>query len=296
MTLSVSYVTNSSASVASCRYRILSPARYLDSQKVPISIGPTADKLNSVVVFSKHWTYNDYMYALFCKARGQKVVFDVCDDHFEGPLGDHYKRMVSTAHLITVNSDVMRNRVIQMTGKDATVIEDPVLSERKPYNPERPKGMLWYGQTPNIKVLYEAYPKDCTVPLLVVVPGRLEPPEHFNKPWIAWAQWHEGIINDAAEATSMALLPYPANKQAKSANRVLEALNVGIPVLTNSIPSVNRIPCGWREIQQDLQEQVDSLMKVDWTEEMQLAQAFVDKNYSQEAIGERWKEELEALV
>lgn len=82
-----------------------------------------------VVVYGKHWlSLNDL-------SPFKKRVFDVCDDHFHGPVDSYYREHIANAHLVTCNSHEMARIIERETGTEATVIPDPYESD------ERPAGM-----------------------------------------------------------------------------------------------------------------------------------------------------------
>lgn len=287
--INVSYVTTGNEGIASFRYRVLAPAQEMSKHLIIPKVSRLADKDAAIVIFSKHWTYNDWSYANFCKKRGQKVIFDVCDDHTEGKLSDHYHRMLDVAHTITCNSKEMARIIKEKTGKVAVVIEDPVLSPRMAYDPDLPTSLCWYGQAMNIQGLYDVYTPDCTYPLEIALPGNVQPPAHFQAPWIRWTPWHKDIIPSLAERNTVAVLPYRQGKEAKSANRVLEALQCGMVVLTDPIPSVQELPkAGIAYLDRPINEIMVEIRGWNWELEIQKAQAYIEKHYSPEAIAEKW--------
>jgi hypothetical protein len=295
--INVSYVTSGNENIASFRYRVLAPAKGLAKHFIKPSIGRLASKESGVVVFSKHWTYNDWSYAKFCKLRGQKVIFDVCDDHFEGKLSDHYRRMVDVADAITCNSTAMAVTIAKKTGRGSEVIADPVLSPRMEPRFKEQVNLTWYGQSMNIHGLFDVYTKDCLYPLEVAVPGNIQPPEYFQAPWITWVPWHKDVIPEVADRNNIALLPYRQGKDAKSANRVLEALQCGMMVLTDPIPAVVELGNnGIRYLDKPLNEVIESIKDSDWTHEILEAQKMIDETYSQEVIADKWAQVFRSLA
>lgn len=286
--MNLSYVTTGHEGIASFRYRIQEPAMHLHKHGVFPTISNKAHEDAKVVLFSKHWTSNDVSYARFCKLRGQRVIYDICDDHFD-TMPEHYNAMCSIADTITVNSEAMATRVKEATGRDAVVIPDPVLSPRGDYKQGEPR-LLWYGQKMNIQGLYDVYPKDVQLPMEVIVPSRLEPPEHFNRPWLTWTQWHKDIIEEAAQRATIAVLPYRQGKDAKSANRVLEALWSGLCVCTDPIPSVQEIKtdCIFDLSKGSLQEGVQFFTSRSFAEEMGLIQKWIEWKFSPDAVTKQW--------
>lgn len=241
--LSVTFVSTATSNSASYRYRVQTPVLYLKRKGMKTAVDRKAKPSDNVLVFSKHWMYSDWQYAMFCQARGQKIIFDMCDDHFGDKVGGHYLRMTSLADVITCNSKEMAKSIRRNTGKDAVVIDDPVLSKAAARPKSDNPSMLWYGMAMNVDGLYEAYPEGCEVPLEVIYPCRMEPPEKLTKPWVKYTQW-EGpqTVEQAAARNEIAFLPYRQGKAAKSANRVLEAINMGLYVMTDPLPACKGLP------------------------------------------------------
>lgn len=293
----VSFVTGGNEAVASFRYRVMAPAQFLNQHLIQATVGPQAAPESFAVIFSKHWTFNDWSYAWFCRSRGQKVFFDICDDHFDDKLAEHYFRMIDVADYIICNSTIMSDRIKEVTGRTSIVIEDPVISKRQDYIKEKPMRALWYGQMQNLEGLYQVY--NGKYPLEIAVPGNIDPPEHFNTPLVTGSQWHPGIIGEASQRNSMALLPYRQAKPAKSANRVLEALWCGLPVATDPIPAVEDLgKAGIRYLGIDHAENeiVEIMHQIDFTKEMEIAQRMIQEKYSPEAIASKWAIALRGTI
>ena len=294
----VSFVTNGNENVASFRYRALAPAQFLNQHMIIPTVDSQAHPDASAVIFSKHWTYNDWSYARFCKGRGQKVFFDICDDHLSDNYSAHYSRMMAVADVLICNSLVMQERIKEVTGRDSVVIEDPVISVRQDYIKEKPFFGLWFGQVMNIQGLYDVY--NGKYPLEVAVPHhQIDPPKQFQEGNVRWSQWNPAIVGEASQRTSMALLPYRQGKEAKSANRVLEALWCGLPVMTDPIPSVVDLgKNGIRYIDSDCSpDEIKEYMEsIDFTEEMKLAHKLIQDKYSPEAIAKKWANLLRDTV
>jgi hypothetical protein len=285
----ISFVTGGNEGIASFRYRILAPSQFLGQHMIQTTVSTDAAPDASVVIFSKHWTYNDWSYAWFCKERGQKVIFDVCDDHFEGKLSEHYFRMCSIADLVICNSHEMQARIKEVLHKDSIVIEDPVISRQQPYTRDKTPSGLWYGQAMNINGLYQVYTGN--YPLEIAMPGNIELPPQFENNLVNLSQWHPGIVGEASQRNSYAILPYRQGKNAKSANRVLEALWCGLPVITDPIPAVvdlGRNGIRYLGVDCENSEIMEYMLDTDFTEEMQSAQKLIELKYSPEAIASKW--------
>jgi hypothetical protein len=287
----ISYVTTSTPNIASYRYRVLSPTKYLEKKGFIVQVDRVADPRADIVVFGKHWNSNDWSYAQFCRKRGQRVIFDVCDDHFgHQKYSAHYYRMASVAHLISVNSEAMVRVVEENTSRQAVYIPDPVLTKQVPYDPEKLVSLLWYGQRMNLQGLLDVYPKGCKTPLEIVTLHPFELPEKMRHGGVTLSPWHEDCIQEAAIRNSAALLPYRQERPAKSANRVLEALNCGLPVITDRIPAVASLGySGIFDLQHDLMETIRSLEVLDLSEDMRIVQKMISLLYSEEAVGKQWE-------
>ena len=101
----VNFVTQGGPHLVSYRGRITVPANYLAKQGWRVSIGeykPTAN----VHVFSKHWNKTQDLYRMQQSPCG---VFDVCDDHFDGPHGAYYRQMCDTAKVVVASSEGLRD-------------------------------------------------------------------------------------------------------------------------------------------------------------------------------------------
>ncbi len=295
--LNVSYVTTGHEGIASFRYRIAAPVRELQKHMILPEVSTKANKKANIAVFSKHWTYNDASYANFCRIRGQKVVYDICDDHFEGRMREHYLRMVDAADLITVNSSTMQERVLKCTGRESVIIEDPVLSPHGRYDPNKVGALIWYGQVQNLQGMYDVYPEGCGIPLVVAMPQQMtQPPPKMIAECIQYVPWHKDIIPELAGGAIAAILPYRQGKPAKSANRVLEALWSGIPVLTDPLPAVAHLAHGIRYLTSDFNSDIQNILANDMTREMQYAQDYIQEKYSPEVIGGQWANVFRSLV
>ena len=293
----VSFVTGGNEAIASFRYRVLAPTQFLNQHMIQTTVSNQASPEAGIVVFSKHWTYNDWSYAWFCKQRGQKVIFDVCDDHFDDKMGEHYHRMCDVADTIVCNSNVMQERIQEAVHKDSVVIEDPVISRQQEYNKDKNFCALWYGQVMNIDGLYQVYTGN--YPLEVAMPGNIQLPEHLQTDMVRLSQWHPGIVGEASQRNSMAILPYRQGKNAKSANRVLEALWCGLPVITDPIPAVQDLgKAGIRYLGTDCsnEEIMQYMSSIDFTEEMQEAQQMIQDKYSPEAIASKWADVIRSFA
>ncbi len=122
--------------LASARYRAIIPGRELVARGHEIRIAAVTGKHEppgihsllraEVVVFSKSFDSINEELAKAAKRYGAKVVFDICDNHFENPRYEgHYRNMTELADVVVVNTPQMAEIVHQFTGRESTVVGDP---------------------------------------------------------------------------------------------------------------------------------------------------------------------------
>lgn len=171
--------------MASARYRMLLPGRYLQGQRHAVefhSVGLDMtwdsyprDSLDAdVVIFSKSFNRANEDAASFAGANGAKVIFDVSDNHFINPeLCAHYRAMAALADRVTVPTEAMGKAALKYTGIVAAVIPDPVEGRGRPPSAMRTAGrrhfglfsspreavrLLWFGHPSNLPALLAVIP------------------------------------------------------------------------------------------------------------------------------------------
>jgi hypothetical protein len=255
------------ATLASARLRNIIPARELEKRGWP--------KGSDVIVLSKHnWTWSDAI-----KLNFGAVVFDVCDDWFDSEHGEHYRYVCSVADAVTCNSDVMRDRILEVTGRFADVIDDPWEHDEKP--PGAGHGVLWFGQNKGLAEL-RAVAEDIKYPLRIVT-------DHKS----AWCtEWTPEVQAEALEACRCVFIP-PTKMTARSANRAITAIRAGRMVVAGHIPAYDEIPGIF--VDDDWKENLDTAMNQDMTDRIKVAQKYVADRYSPERIADQWETVLNKL-
>lgn len=93
------------------------------------------------------------------RARGVRVVLDICDHVFALPhLSQQYAMMIARADLITTPTEALAEIIRQHTRHAVRVIPDAIEGTRgTPYEgrPARPPRLLWYGRSANLKPLID---------------------------------------------------------------------------------------------------------------------------------------------
>lgn len=227
--MKVSFIHRGGEELASYRYRCQIPARELGAA--------INDYDADLLVFAKPIPGEDVL-AERAKAKGQTVIVDFCDDHFEHEhYGALYRRMAEIADHVTVPTEAMRVPLEEvmhphwgaMTQCAIDVIPDPYeFEEREPHC----AGVkcLWFGHGTNFDSLQRVLPT-LYAPLTVVsnIPLAL--------PWSL-----ETMREEFARADIVLL---PATKQTKSPNRAIEAIRQGCFVVAEPHPSINEFPGIW---------------------------------------------------
>lgn len=204
-------------------------------------------------------------------------VYDVCDDHYDHPeLREYYRKHTAEADLVTCNSEVMRERIKAVSGRDAIVIKEPYESEEQ--TPSIGPYLLWYGHASNLVDLDALYPS-LKHPVLAL----------SNHP--DCAEWTPESFKLAIGSECLVIIP-TGKSLAKSENRLVEAVRNGKYVCAEHLPSYEPFneffPLG------------DIPSRIDWalgnpTEalaQVGKAQSYIKQHYSPEKIGRDWLKAL----
>lgn len=258
--------------MASYRYRAQMPADYLG---VPVNSGEC-----EIAVFSKP-SEADLKMAVSLKAQGVKIVADFCDDHFShASLGHVYHEIAKLADHIVCPTEAMAARV--PVDKPRTVIPDPVETPRRVPHAYG-ENLLWFGHSSNLFTV-EPYRK---LPNLRIVSG---PKEAEGVTF-----WSPANIKRAMAEANICLLPTAIGHEYKSNNRFLNAVNAGLFPVCNRHPSYAEFK-GLAWIGDIIDGVRWSLKEKDFLDELVLElQEIVNKNYSIEAVGEKWRDLLESI-
>lgn len=255
-------------SLASARLRNLIPLREL--KKLGWQEGP------DVVVLSKHgWTWTDELARAF-----KRVVFDICDDWFDTEeWGAHYRQVSQKADLLTCNSQAMAERIREVTGREAVVIDDPW--EDPQVEPHLGEGVLWFGNKANLQDLVNALPQ-ISYPLTVVSDREAK----------GITPWSRETQAQALKACRAVVIP-TGQRQCKSANRAVSAIRAGKMAICGELPAYREIPGLWVG---DLKEGLDWVMREDPAARVRQAQAYVHERFHPKRIGRQWHETLKGLL
>lgn len=275
------------ARIPSVRIRCLSPLRELQGRGYPVELyDPRRPDRYSAVVYSKLYDDASYGEALALKARGTRIIFDLCDNHFYNPrdllrlqrAGEQARRMMAISdHLVASTeamADVMRGELTE--ARAIAVIGDAVEEDFRgvPLSPVHrlwarwqwrrvrasldaagPPGarLVWFGvhggpgaehgmlDLPRIEPLLTRLAERFPLSLTVISNSRRK----YGATIRRWAiptrylEWSPETFLPALHAHDIAVLPVNPNPftLCKSNNRVALALQAGLAVVADAIPS-----------------------------------------------------------
>ncbi|MBL8546121.1 MAG: hypothetical protein JNL81_06635 [Hyphomonadaceae bacterium] len=263
-------------SVASVRFRCLSPLNALREQGFPVEVfDPARAAEYSLVVFSKLYDAENVKLARSLTSQGIKTVVDLSDNHFYNPYdlpayktaGAQLREMIDTvsgviccsAHLAkTVSRELTLRRPALVVG-DAVEAIDLGDSSRSAF--ARPEGepfrILWFGShgSPNapagmedlltVRGRLDAAAQRAPVELVVVSNDRakfeaLRPQLNIESRYV---EWDGAKFGGELARANVVIIPVNANPftLCKSNNRLATALWYGVPVLADRIPAYDEL-------------------------------------------------------
>ncbi len=314
--------------LASVRYRVLAPARYLREeghqiQFIRLDERQPSDEIDQrlradVVVISKVLAGGSVAMAERAKQLGSRVIVDLCDDHFDTPeLGSAYQSLCGLAERVVASTNTMAALVRQRTGRTAIVIDDPF--EGPLGSPcFAPRGeqvrLMWFGHPVNFDTVAAMMPGlvrlSRTQPIMLHVVSAvgagniqafLGQVSDRNKPalctkftpWSPEATWH------ALSECELVVVPSlnEAKKLVKSPNRVVEPLRAGRFAVAYPLPS-------YQELRDYLWLGEDMAAGIEWAirnpaevlQRTEAGQAYINRRFSPTNVALRWAAVLEQLV
>lgn len=297
--MKVNFVSKAGVKLASHRMRIMKPAELLNVcvEGIECFVNPSPDVSADINVFNKHFDQENSL--KFIK-KGEKFgyfsIFDVCDDHFDREDGDFYKEMCKYSDFITCNSDNMKNRIVEVTGKESFMIPDPITFPREEYIERKntQPNILWYGHRSNAPCLIP-WVDAIELPVLAITNTII------SHPRIVCKQWKPMLVEKFLPETDIVFLPtqkHPWSK-CKSANRAVDAINAGKMVITDSSDVYGHLKDFLFIV--DNPDELPSLLELWRTDKefiknkIEKGQEFIQKNYSDNIILDNWLNVFETL-
>ncbi|MBL8859305.1 MAG: hypothetical protein JNL28_12415 [Planctomycetes bacterium] len=261
-----------STNTASTRLRCVLPMRYLASAGTP---GEFADQSQpgrySVLVAEKAYSEADLDLATRARASGAAVVFDLCDNHFlprdedrkDPARRERLARMLSLADVVTTCSDELARRidhprvlVVDDTLEDWSAVKPPgPITHFRNFRARMQRGarLVWFGAggridppfglvdleriRPELDTLHKRLP----IVLDVITDSRDRAQETLRGAQFPWrfVRWRLDTFPHMLARAEIALLPVKIHEftVGKSANRVLTALALGVPVVADPLAS-----------------------------------------------------------
>lgn len=248
---------------ASSRYRAIIPQLALQALGV--------DHGKDILIVGKHgWHWEDVTKGY------KKVVFDVCDDHFDGRWAEHYLSCCKRADAVSCNSQAMSQRIFQETGRKATIIPDPY--EQPERQPKAGSRLLWFGHWSNIGDLKRVWPALRGRDLTVVS----NPPEPLG----GVTEWSPEVMDQAFDECDIAVIP-TGKSLCKSANRAIEATRRGLFVAADPLPAYSEVGVWTHGVEGGIEWALNNPEEAKaWTAKLQ---SEVREKFNPVAIGKKWK-------
>ncbi len=316
-----------SSQLASARYRVLIPAAELVNRGMQIQVFNTQTIVKDVpedilkcdqLIFSKSFTPVNEFIAKEGKARGIRIVVDLCDNHFvsEPGLRAHLLAMCALADVIVCSTPAMAEALMEHTGRAGTIISDPYEGQyQEPrFSPKESWNLCWFGHTINVPSLLnqlvslEDLNKKNELgknPVLRIVTGVVEELKdainRYNQSGTKWKldliPWSLQATWDTLKESDLVLITTEGNagfRAVKSPNRVVEPLWAGRMVVANPIPAYQEFKDS-AILSETLLEGIRKVIAMQpkaVEERIRLGQETIERNHSPTFIGAQWHQVL----
>lgn len=317
--------------VASTRLRCSLPCRYLREAGWDTRIldrrDPYADDL---VVFQKIYDERAIELARDLRRRGVLTVFDLCDNHFYNPDGrleltqraERLRRMLDIVDAVSVSTEPLHDLMRERT---PAVIAD-ALDEFDLDIPERTFGWLWarlrrretalsfvwYGNAgeesppfglvhlptiiPELERLHRTFPLELTV--ISNSRARYEHAVDSAGFPTRYMEWNYQRFPGLFRRHHVCVIPVKPNPftNCKTANRVVQSLRLGVPVIADPIPSFEEfapfILLGkWRQSLD--QYAADPALRA---RHVEAGRQYVEATYTKERVVSEWSSLFERVL
>jgi len=244
----INYFPAGSTDFASSRLRVWKVATALRAMGHTVTFNSYNSSDCDVVVYQKVWPQDGSM-KMF-KAAGKRIIFDI-DDLISTPIPAEVDQ-------ITVDTE---SKLAHFPG--AVVIPDCLDTEptspRKKVHADNLNSAVWVGNTQNMYHLCYAARACRTLGINLTIITDLNNP-HFSEqtdqlPKEGWnaQQWSADTVDQLMVEHDMAIFPFVFGSpqwsvnwvMTKSANRLLKAYGLGLPVVGTPIPSYQEIGLFW---------------------------------------------------
>ena len=301
---------------ASRRFRAIVPLQGMRPEDKIIS-NLDSVKTGEIVVVAKKIKYNEVLYLKNIEA---KIVLDICDSKFrKSGVGENMIDMCNMVNLVTTTNEFLAKEIKAYTGKEAYVIDDP--TERKKLDPFFPYLKIHDRKRKDtVKLFYYGSEKNFACLKFKKIIDDIKKISNFNvfinimidrpKKYIDELQEYienniikiydfdyyeqERLIKDS----DIILLPINSkefNKDLiyqKSPNRVIDAIQMGKIVITNSgVASYEKFKdfVYWNE-NHNYEEAINWILnnKEQVIKKITEGQKYIDQHHTPEIIGKQW--------
>jgi hypothetical protein len=231
--------------LASFRYRTNIPINILKKLGYNVGYG-----VGDITIFQKHFYPPDIELAKNLKNNGKKVIFDICDNHFEGQFKNYYIQMCEIADAVTCSTNGLKEVIKGYTGKDPIIILDSYEFEES--SPEIPSGkvknVLWYGSSTNIEpVMKTSFPyinlrlvsDALIIPKNTSIPNKSDSVKwEHNGTSLEFVRWRHEEMPKHFKWCDIVVIPVfnSLKYYVKGGNRMFESIRQGRFVVANYIP------------------------------------------------------------
>ena len=193
------------------------------------------------------------------KASGTKIIIDYTDHHIERNTvsGDFYRKSINYADAIVCSSEQLKNLITKYFKGSIFIIEEPVdVSIIPPKEKNNPiKNILWFGHASNLPYLFDCllntFTSNIHARLNIVTNSYAIPKQYSNllcvdatkNIEINLVSWSTNNLIQVANISDFCILPtgYKDSKKAgASSNRLITALALGMPVLSDHLISYQK--------------------------------------------------------
>ena len=316
-----------SEAVASVRYRCLMPLAALQQQGISVELFDSSHlEQYCAVIFSKLYDQSNIKIAKKLKKRGATVVLDICDNHLYNPRGlpkyqmvrQNLLEMIELSDHVVCSTEALADTLVaeaKLTTRPDVIGDSierlPGVKRPTPSEGKATCELLWFGHygSPNaeggmldllnITPHLIEFASQHSAELHVVSNNRAMYDEAIAPLAIPsrYSEWHYDSFARSLSAADAVLLPISINpfSVCKTNNRVVTALNAGVPVIADQIPSYSEFASfvvldDWNKGFEQLATNRQRLHEM-----AQAGQSYVQKEWSIDKIAAQWQRLLKQL-
>jgi len=301
---------------ASRRFRAIVPLKGMRTEDKIIN-NLDSVKTGEIVVVAKKIKYNEVLYL---KNIDAKIVLDICDSKFrKSGVGENMIDMCNMVNLVTTTNDFLAKEIKTYTGKEAYVIDDP--TERKKLDPFFPYLKIYDRKKKDtIKLFYYGSEKNFACLKFKKIIDDIKKISNFNvfiNIMIDRPKKYVDELKDYIENNIIKIYDYDYDEQErlikdsdiillpinskdfnkhivyqKSPNRVIDAIQMGKIVITNSgVASYEKFKdfVYWNE-NHNYEEAINWILnnKEQVIKKITEGQKYIDQHHTPEIIGKQW--------